>query len=351
MSVIDILKRFGITTGATAAAAAKAATIMLIENARVNKVVIPTPVGLRIEIPIDEVNKTVTKEDGKEVEEACAKATKFSGDNPDVLNNIEIISCAYKNQSNEIKVIGDEGVGKITRPGLRETNGYAISPTAAEMIINAVKEVTLQGITVKIRVPKGEEISKFTMNPLIGINGGISILGTIGIEMPVSDEDFIAHVKAELCFLKNKTNKIALAFGNTSFDIAKKLGYETIKIGDRVGDSIEAAIKEGFSEIILVGLPGKMTKVAAGIFNTHHSYGDARIETITHASIIAQIEFNKVIKIANSKTVSEALSYLNLEERKKVMKVIANRILERLNSRWNAKFKVLIFDEKGQELA
>ncbi|ARM74776.1 cobalt-precorrin-5B (C(1))-methyltransferase CbiD [Acidianus manzaensis] len=346
MSVIETLKRFGITTGATAAAGAKAATIMLLQNRKVDRVVIPTPIGLRIEIPIDDVNKI--EEENKE--EACAKVTKFSGDNPDVLNNLEIISCVQRSQS-DIQVFGDNGVGRITRPGLRETNGYAISPTATEMIINAVKEVTEKGIIVRVKVPNGEEISKHTMNPLIGIQGGISILGTTGIEMPVSDEDFIAHIVAELCYLKNKTDQVALAFGNTSFEIAKKLGYETVKIGDRVGDSINSAIKEGFQKIVLVGLPGKMTKVAAGIFNTHHSYGDARIETITFASVLAGISREKLEKISRSKTVSEALSYLSFEEKKEVMKIIANRILERLNVNWKANFTVLIFDEKGEELA
>lgn len=345
MSVIETLKRFGITTGAAAAAGAKAATLYLINKVKVNRVVIPTPIGLRIEIPVEEI-----KEEGEEGE-VCAKVKKFSGDNPDVLNGIEIVSCVSRIDREGIEVIGGEGVGKITAQGLRGINGYAISPTAYKMIVEAVKEVIERGILVKVIVPKGKEIAKETMNPLIGVKEGISILGTTGIEMPVSDEEFIAHVIAELCYLKSKTDKIALAFGNTSFEIAKSLGYEAVKIGDRVRDSITAAVKQGFREIILIGLPGKMTKVAAGILNTHNFYGDARIETITHAAVLAKLDMEKLEKIANSRTIAEALSYLSLEEKRKVMSIIANRVIERLKVLWNVNFKVLIYDEKKEKLA
>lgn len=342
MSVIESLKRFGITTGAAAAAAAKAATIYLINKVKVDRVVIPTPIGLRIEIPVEEI--------GEEGGEVCAKVRKFSGDNPDVLDGLEIISCVSRAQG-EIQVFGDEGVGKITRQGLRGVNGYAISPTAYRMIIEAVKEVVGEGITVRVTVPKGKEIAKQTMNPLIGIEGGISILGTTGIEMPVSDEEFISHITAELCYLKNKTDKVALAFGNTSFEIAKTLGYDTVKIGDRVRDSISTAVKQGFKEIVLIGLPGKMTKVAAGILNTHNFYGDARIETITHAAVLARISGEKLEKLAKSKSIAEALSFLSFEEKKEIMEIIAKRVLERLKNIWNVNFKVLIYDENKEKLA
>ncbi len=336
--MIQTLKRFGITTGAVAAAAAKASIIYLIRRETPPSVTIPTPIGIRIEIPVEEYF------DGN-----CAKVKKFSGDNPDVLDGLEIIACSEL--SKEIQIVGGKGIGVITRPGLKlEIGEKSISPIAKQMIIDAVKEVA-ENVKVTIIVPKGEELAKNTMNQDVGINGGISILGTTGIEYPVSDEDYLEHIKAEMCVIKVGSEKIVLAPGNTSFSFAKKMyGDIVVKIGDRVGDSIKLAIDEGFSHVVIVSLPGKITKVSAGLLNTHSKFGDARIESIVYASVIAGLPMEKIKKMANSLTVAEALDSLSLEEKKKVMSVIAKRVLSRL-SKFNVKLGVIILSDDGQILA
>jgi len=344
LSLITTLKRFGITTGGAAAAASKASVIYLVRGENPKSVTIPTPIGLRIEVPVDKYERRDDK--------YCAAVRKFAGDNPDVLDGLEIVSCSKRSLSFAIK--GGEGIGVITRPGLRgEIGSKSISPTAMEMIKAAVKEVTDENVEVEISVPNGRTIARNTMNPSIGIVDGISILGTTGIEYPVSDEDYMDHLRTEICVIKHSGSKsLVIAPGNVSFEVAKRMfGDIAVKIGDRVGDTIKLAEEMGFEKVTLISLPGKLVKVAAGIMNTHNKYGDARVETITYASVLADIEVEKIRKIANSLTVSEALTYLDKEERVKVMKVVAERALKRLKSITSMSVEVIALSEEGEVLA
>lgn len=345
MSMLSTLKRFGITTGATAAASAKASVIFLIRGEKPKSVTIPTPIGLRLEIFIDSYDARG--------EERCATVTKFSGDNPDVLDKLKITSCSKKCSSGLV-IEGGEGIGVVTKPGLKVGIGEkAISPIARQMIIDAIKEVIDDGIRVRIEVPEGDKVYEKTMNKDVGVIGGISILGTTGIEYPVSDDEYLEHIKAEVCVVKTLgKSKIVLAPGNTSYEYAKKMfGDIVVKIGDRVGDSVKLASDQGFSHIIIVSLPGKITKVAAGLLNTHSKYGDARIEVLTHASVLAKLPYEKLEKIAKSLTVAEAITYLDIEEKKKVFSIIAIRVLNRLRKVSKTKLGVIILSDQGEVLA
>jgi len=343
--IIETLKRFGITTGAAAAAASKAAALAALGATEVLSVTIPTPIGLRIEIPIEEIFR---KEDMY-----CAKVKKFSGDNPDVLDGIEIISCVSIIENQEIVIEGGKGIGVVTRQGMKVPVGKrAINPVPYKMIEEAVKEVLKgKGAKVIIEVPEGENLASKTMNPDVGIVGGISILGTTGLEMPVSDEDYIEHIKCELNVIRTSSETVVISPGNTGASYSRVLyGNIVIKVGDRIGDTISQAIKMGFKRIILAGLPGKLIKVAVGILNTHSKYGDARIEALTHACIVSGVPLEVIEKVARSLTVEEALSYLG-EYKSIVMKYIADKILKRLEKIGNVEFGVVIFDYNGNILA
>ncbi|MGC8544051.1 MAG: cobalt-precorrin-5B (C(1))-methyltransferase, partial [Vulcanisaeta sp.] len=115
MAVMTLFKRFGITTGAAAAAAAKAAALALVNGTVAKAVVVPTPVGLRIEVPVEYVKL--------EHDYACASVRKFAGDNPDALNGVEIIACVYHCPGCGIDIVGGEGIGIVTRPGLKVPPG------------------------------------------------------------------------------------------------------------------------------------------------------------------------------------------------------------------------------------
>jgi len=339
------LKRYGITTGAAAAAAAKAATYDLLYDLRSSTVTIPTPIGLRLEIEVAAYSQRA--------DERCATVNKVAGDNPDVLDGVEIRSCCARIQGNDVVVVGGEGVGKVTRPGLKTSVGEsAISPIARDMIVQSVREVLKDGgIRVTVEVPKGSILAKDTMNPDVGVEGGVSILGTTGIEVPVSDEDYMDHLRTELCVIKLSGDMLVVAPGNTSAEVGRRLyGDVVVKVGDRVGDTIIEALRKGFKRIVLVSLPGKLVKVAAGLMNTHSRYGDCRVETITHASVLAGVDEELLTKIASSKTVGEALSLLG-QRKEEVMSIVAQRALFRLMSLGRASFGVVACDESGRVIA
>jgi cobalt-precorrin-5B (C1)-methyltransferase len=341
--ILETFKRFGITTGAAAAAASKAAALALIGN-KVSSVTIPTPLGLRLEISVDEVKVLG--------DEACAKVRKFSGDNPDILDGIEIISCVtILDNYSDIIIEGEKGIGIVTRPGLKvEIGKKAINPVPLNMIKEAVREVIKdKGVKVVISIPKGEELADKTMNPLVGIMGGISILGTTGIETPVSDEDYIEHIRCELQSIKASSDLVVIAPGNTGALFANRL-YPSlvVKVGDRIGDTIKIATKLGFKKIIIAGLPAKLIKLSVGILNTHNKYGDARIEALTHACVITNIPYEIIKKVSESLTVEEALSYLG-EYKKIVFKYISAKILKLFKKFYNdVEFGLIIFDYNGE---
>ncbi len=188
------------------------------------------------------------------------------------------------------------------------------------------------------------------MNEDVGIVGGISILGTTGIEWPISDEAFIQHIKAQLTALRSKYEGVVIASGNRAVNYAKVIyGLPAVKVGDLIGASVKEAIGLGFRKIVIALLPGKAVKLAAGLMNTHSSVGDARIETITWAAVMTGLNGELLRRIATSKTVGEAMHYLG-DAAGSVMKIIAERALNRLRRLGNASFEVVIFSEDGGEV-
>lgn len=342
VAVVVALKRMGITTGAAAAAAAKAAAMAMLGN-KPSSVTIPTPVGLRLEIPVEEVEVRGNV--------ACATVRKFSGDNPDILDGVEVRVCVEPG-GDGIEVRGGAGVGVVTRPGLPVPVGeYAINPVARSMIINAVREAVNGGLVVTVEVPRGAELWEKTMNKDVGIIGGVSILGTTGIEMPISDEDYIRHIRCELEVVRRSGDFVVIAPGNKGVEFSRRLyGDSVVKVGDRIGDSVKLALKLGFRRVVVAGLPGKIVKLAAGLWNTHSSVGDARVETITHAAVLAGLETRVIAKVAGSLSVEEAIYYLG-NDAPRVMEVIAKRVLGRLERLGRASYGVVIFNNEGSILA
>ncbi|MBM4401195.1 MAG: cobalamin biosynthesis protein CbiD, partial [Crenarchaeota archaeon] len=175
--------KYGITTGATAAAAAKAAVIALVSDP-VDRVVIPTPIGIRFEIPVKESRKL---SDGA----AVATVVKDAGDDIDVTDKLEISATVKLTDDGKITIKGSRGIGIVTKSGLPVPVGEsAINPMPRKMITVAVKEAlpTGKGVEVILSIPEGEKVAKKTLNAKLGIVGGISVLGTTGVVKPLSME-------------------------------------------------------------------------------------------------------------------------------------------------------------------
>ncbi|AFA39314.1 cobalamin biosynthesis protein CbiD [Pyrobaculum oguniense TE7] len=335
------LLRFGITTGLAAAAAAKAAALAAL-GVEAKAVVVPTPIGLRIEVPVE---RTYAEGDRH-----CAEVRKFSGDNPDVLDGVVIKACV-KLGGQGVRIIGGRGVGVVTRPGLPVPPGEpAINPVPRMMIEQALREVAESGEVI-IEVPGGEELAAKTMNPELGIVGGISILGTTGIEYPVSDEGYIEHVKAELKALRATSDSVALAQGNQSAEGSRRLfGNAVVKIGDLVGDAVRAAAEMGFGKIYVATMPGKLAKLACGALNTHHKYCDCRLASLIYSALRVGVPHELLAKAAGALSVEEALTYLG-DYKGAVVRDMAARAKSAVRAATNVNVGIVVFDRGGRLMA
>jgi cobalt-precorrin-5B (C1)-methyltransferase len=335
--------KYGITTGATAAAAAKAAVTALVSNP-VDKVVIPTPIGIRFEIPVKETKKL--SEDS-----AIATAVKDAGDDVDVTDEIEIHATVKLTDDGEVTVKSGKGVGTVTKPGLAVSVGEpAINPIPKKMIIEAVKEALPKGkgAEVVIDIPEGEAVAKKTLNAKLGILGGISVLGTTGVVKPFSMEAWKRSMVPQIdVALAKGYKRIFVVPGNIGEKITKQLfkasDEEIIQTGDFMGYMLDQAVEKGVKEIMLLGHPGKLVKLAAGIFNTHHKMGDARAEVVAAYAGAAGADTDTVNRILQSNTTEEAAEILKkIDLSRATFDRIAEKVRLRVMDRIKEKAKVSV---------
>lgn len=270
--------RCGYTTGSCAAAAAKAATAMLLRAEWEEQVTIQTPAGIALTLDVLGMECT------REYTSCCV--IKDAGDDPDVTHGIRVYARASRNTENRIIVRGGVGVGVVTKRGLQVSVGEAaINPGPMKMILSEVSEICGEdcGITIEISVPEGVEIAKKTFNEKLGIIGGISILGTSGIVSPMSDEAFKEALALELSMLR-EAGKESVIFSPGNYgenfiaQFAEVDSDAIVKTSNFIGYMLHQAVFYQMKRVVLVGHIGKLIKVAGGIFNTHSSVADGRRE-------------------------------------------------------------------------
>ena len=304
------LKR-GHTTGTCAAAASKAATQALLSGELVTSVKIHTPKGIILDLPVEDMQFG----DGFV---SCA-VRKDGGDDIDATHGTLVYSRVSKRESG-INIDGGKGVGRVTRKGLDQPVGNAaINHVPRSMIKEAVEDVQFSsdykgGFDVIISVPEGEEIAKRTFNPRLGINGGISILGTSGIVEPMSETALINTIKTEMN-MRSQGNKVLLVVpGNYGKEFSQSLpGIDpetAVKCSNFVGEMLDYAC-EIDRDIVLVANLGKIVKVAGGIFNTHSRNADARMEILAANAAVAGADINTVTRIMGCISTDDALDVLN----------------------------------------
>ena len=331
------------TTGASAAAASKAALIAVLEKP-VDRVVIPTPIGLRFEMPVKSSRKLAA-------DTAEAVVVKDAGEDIDATDKMEITATVKLTGDGKITIKSGEGIGKVTKPGLQVAIGEpAINPVPRSMITEAVKEVLPagSGVEVTITAPEGERIAKKTWNAKLGVVGGVSILGTTGVVKPLSSEACRRSLVPQInVALARGYKRIFFVPGNIGEKMAKQKFNAPedaiVQTGDFVGYMVDKAVEKGVKEIIVLGHSGKLVKLAANIFNTHHKVGDARNEVIaSYAGAVGADTktINALLQANTSDEASEILKQANLLEA--AYDRIAQRVSQRVSDRVENKIKISV---------
>lgn len=328
--------RCGYTTGSCAAAAAKAATILLLTGTPPKAVSLMTPKGIPLTIDVVSAER-------KDREAVCA-VRKDSGDDPDVTNGIMIYATVRKSGEG-IVIDGGVGVGRVTRPGLDQPVGNAaINSTPRRMITEAVGQVCrengyTEGLEIIISIPAGQRLAEKTFNPRMGIVGGISVIGTTGIVEPMSNQALIDTICLELRQLRAAGNtRVLLTPGNYGEIFAREqLGLRLSShenCSNFIGSAVDACVEFGFTDILLVGHIGKLVKLGIGISNTHSAYGDGRMETLVTCALEAGADVRLLKQIAGCVTTDGALTHLNHAGlTRQTMTILGRRIEQTLNRR------------------
>lgn len=322
--------RRGYTTGSCAAAAAKGAALMLLGKEPVDQVEVMTPKGILLRLSLEEVCQ------GEEW--ASCGVVKDGGDDPDTTHGLLICARVSFHEGTGVRIDGGEGVGRVTVPGLDQPLGAAaINRVPRKMIAREVEEACRRygyegGIQVLITVPEGEEAAKKTFNPRLGIQGGISILGTSGIVEPMSEQALVRSIEVEMNVRIAQGNRVLLVTpGNYGENFLKEhmsLPFEkNMKCSNFIGETIDFAVEKGVSGILFVGHIGKLIKVAGGIMNTHSHWADCRCELMAANALQSGISRQGALDILQTKTTDEALDILEREQvLEETMKLVADRI-------------------------
>ena len=323
--------RTGYTTGSCAAAAAKAAVCMLLSGEVIQQVRLMTPKGVELDLEVEQIQR---RQHGVR----CA-VRKDSGDDPDVTNGIYVYAEVRKEPEPGIYLDGGEGIGRSTKKGLEQPVGAAaINRVPRQMILEAVKEQSIRygyqgGLSVIISAPEGKKLAAKTFNPRLGIENGISILGTSGIVEPMSEKALTDTIFLEMKMLKeNGIDRCCVVPGNYGRDfLAEQLGVDTdqaVKCSNYIGETIDAAVNLEMRSLLLIGHIGKLIKVAAGVMNTHSRQADCRMEVLAAYAAAEGASAECVQAILSCITTTEALELL---KEKGILSGVMERVMERID--------------------
>ncbi|MCD8186327.1 MAG: cobalt-precorrin-5B (C(1))-methyltransferase CbiD, partial [Rikenellaceae bacterium] len=267
----------GYTTGTCATAAAKAALYALLTGNEPAQIPITLPDGETLTLPILDT-------DIQPISATCT-VRKDGGDDPDVTHGIEIRSTVELSPIPGIRFLQGEGVGKVTLPGIGIPVGEpAINRTPRAMMESEIRklldthDLSGCGVHVTVSVPKGREIAARTFNPRLGIQGGISIIGTSGIVKPFSSEAFLGAIQKQMeIALALHCERIVINSGAKSEGMIKKIFPEIpeqafVHFGNFVGETIRIAAQTGIKKLTLGIMVGKAVKLAEGHLDTHSKH-------------------------------------------------------------------------------
>ena len=336
--------KWGYTTGTCAQAATKAAVEMLLTGRSVERVKVRIPNGEELTLEILDIRLQNPDPVTMLPREVTCAVQKDSGDDPDITDGALVYSRVQRMEKPGISIEGGAGVGRVTKEGLDQPVGSpAINRVPRKMILREVREAMEEtgincGVSVEISIPQGVELAKKTFNPRLGIEGGLSILGTSGRVEPMSEQALIETIRLEMKMkLAEGRTILIVAPGNYGLEFLKKTyeipEMEVVKCSNYIGQTLDMAAELGCRKLLLAGHIGKLVKVSGGIMNTHSQWADCRMELLACAALRAGLSREKVMKILESVTTDEALARCSRKERDSLAGEILKKIREYLDYR------------------
>lgn len=344
--------RCGYTTGTCAALAGKAAVRMLLGGQKTEEISVLTPKGLWVTTAVEEIQSG----DGW----VSCGVRKDAGDDIDVTAQSLICVKAKKTAGTKIVIDGGIGVGRVTKPGLEQPVGAAaINSVPRRMILQEAEAECLDagyegGLLLTVFVPDGEALAKKTFNPQLGIQGGISILGTTGIVEPKSVQALVDTIGLEIRQRRALgEDALLLTPGNYGMEFLKDrpefASMTPVQCSNYIGEAFDFAVSSGFSKVILVGHIGKLVKLAGGIMNTHSRVADCRCELFAAHAALAGVSRNAIGRLMEAATTDACLEILDEEGKKEavmqsLMKKIGQHAAHRLGG--TVEVTVLVFSNR-----
>lgn len=344
--------RRGWTTGACAAAAAKAAYTALLTGQ------FPDPVTIRL--PKGETPAFALAVEAWSETSARAGVVKDAGDDPDVTHGATVIATVAPGRAGAgVTLRAGEGVGIVTKPGLPVPPGEpAINPVPRRMIREALAEVAaangaVADVDVEISIPGGAALARQTWNPRLGIVGGLSVLGTTGIVHPYSCAAWIHSIHRGVDVARaagfphvgaatGRTSEEALAARYDLPEVAR------IDMGDFAGGVLKYVRAHPVPRLTLAGGFAKMTKLAQGALDLHS--GRSQVD---HDWLAARAPdaLGKALKGAN--TASEALA-ISMQAGHDIAGAVASDALavsRRVLAETETRLGILVVDRAGAIIA
>ena len=348
--------RWGFSTGTAAAAAVKAALTAALGGGEPKRVEVTLPGQKRLSIPIHGVGRAGA---GWE-----AWVVKDGGDDPDCTHGALVGAAVVPVHERRLSISAGPGVGTVTRPGLPVAVGQpAVNPVPRRMMGWAVDEVYQglgrgpAGAQVEVMVQEGERLAQETLNPRLGIVGGLSILGTTGLVRPFSHGAYRATIHTALKVARAAgLSQVVLTTGTTSDAAARSLlprlpQVAFVQMADYVSFALERSARLGFRRITVVCFFGKLVKMAQGMGHTHASAGELDLERLARWVEAATGHRGLAQAVAGANTGRGALELL-LPRHMKAVEEVARRALSRLRG-WagaSAQVGLILLDYRGNPL-
>ncbi|MHB9114597.1 MAG: cobalt-precorrin-5B (C(1))-methyltransferase CbiD [Thermoleophilia bacterium] len=346
--------RRGYTTGACAqAAVAAGAAYGRFGPATPGSADSPVPSEGRVEIVLPGGETAVFPY--RRDDDGVVWVVKDAGDDPDVTHGLAI-GARVDDTPGVFAVLAGPGVGTVTLPGLAiQLGAPAINPAPRDAILAELRRARPAGATATILAPGGEELARRTLNPRLGIVGGISILGTTGRVEPWSVEAMRDSLEPQLDVARARGSRgLVFVLGSKGRRLAEEAGVDgrdIVETGNEVGWMLERAADRDFSSVTVRGHVGKLVKLAAGIFDTHSRVADARLVTLAAYAGAGGVPADEVRALLDMNTADQGAAHLLALGRPDVLAAVAGAAAAACTERFGLRVRIVLLDRDGGVLA